>query len=225
MDENNFHCTSIWGILVNDNNKLTTDRYEIKISQVLQSDWQVRPMDGWMDLALHMGLMWINGHIGNGTQPSTPINNFSCKPSSHISPQAISSNQRPPPVTTGYLWLPIPSWNISYLVWSCSVSFTGESYSPNFDMKYMMPKYIRDFSWEKWPKFVKFRITSVLWWLREGSQEYRRFLVFFLFFLPSCLVCNQIWLNCFLDDRQFGYYHNKILKSQENTAPVPWVWS
>jgi hypothetical protein len=45
------------------------------------------------------------------------------------------------------------------------------------------------------------------------------FFFFFSFFppLPSYVVCNQIWLNYFLDDRQFGYYHNKILKRNPRT--------
>jgi hypothetical protein len=40
-----------------------------------------------------------------------------------------------------------------------------------------------------------------------GSQDYRRIL---LFFLLSCLVCSQIWLNCFLNDRHFGYIKKSI---------------
>jgi hypothetical protein len=45
-------------------------------------------------------------------------------------------------------------------------------------------------------------IARVLRWLPKGSQEYRRILCFFL---PSYLLCSQIWLNYFLDDYHFGY--------------------
>jgi hypothetical protein len=41
-----------------------------------------------------------------------------------------------------------------------SVSFTGE-FSPNFDLKNMIFSYSKDFAWEKWLKFARFRILKI----------------------------------------------------------------
>ncbi len=62
------------------------------------------------------------------TAQHSPHNNFSCKPSSHTSPQAIPGNPWPPLVTTGYLFL-----HGAFPIWfgTCSVAFTDESSSQN----------------------------------------------------------------------------------------------
>jgi hypothetical protein len=85
----------------------------------------------------------------------------------------------------------------------------------NYALKNMISTHTKHFSWEKWPKFARFRILKIpnsqaLWQLPEGSQEYRMIL---FFFLTSYLLCSQIWQNYFLDDRHFGY----ITKSLKET--------
>ncbi len=65
-----------------------------------------------------------------------------------------------------------------------SVSFNGK-FLPNFDLKNMISTYTKEFLWEK-----------------NGPNSV-------LFFLPSYLLCSQIWLSFFLNDHHFGY----IIKS------------
>jgi hypothetical protein len=115
------HCTSIWGILLMTKN-WQTDTYEIKVSQILQSDWQVRPI--------------------------------------------------------------------------CKGFFHGKN-GPN-SSDFELPESYDDF--------------------QKVAKNIEGFCFVFSFSLPSYVVCNQIWLNYILDDRQFGYYHNKILKRNPGTC-------
>ncbi len=69
---------------------------------------------------------------------------------------------------------------------------------------------------EKWPKFARFwrKLTKnhqIFMVSCSSSQEHRRIL--FFSFVLSYLVCNQIWLNYFVDDRHFDY----IIKSLKET--------
>jgi hypothetical protein len=70
-----------------------------------------------------------------------------------------------------------------------SISFTG-IFLPNFGLKNKILTYTKHFSWQNWPKFARFRflkfqIARVLWWLPQGSQEYKSIL--FLFYLISIM--------------------------------------
>jgi hypothetical protein len=58
-----------------------------------------------------------------------------------------------------------------------------------------------------------FEIARVFRSLPEGSQEYRRNLCFFL---PSYLLCSQIWLNYFLDDYHFDYITKSLKETLEH---------
>jgi hypothetical protein len=93
-----------------------------------------------------------------------------------------------------------------------SVSYTGKI-SPNFDLKNMIS--IQRIFHEKMVQICQilnlktFQIARVLWQFPEGSQEYRRML---FFFLPSYLLCSQIWLNYLLDDHHFGYITKSLKK-------------
>jgi hypothetical protein len=48
--------------------------------------------------------------------------------------------------------------------------------------------YRKDFSWKKWPKFVKFQkmffeIARFLWYVRVNNQQYKKILFFFYFYI------------------------------------------
>jgi hypothetical protein len=98
---------------------------------------------------------------------------------------------------------------LSGLPISHCVSFTGE-FSPNFDLENMISTHTKALWWKKWPKFAKFgRLnfffsTQQIFYdnLQQCIVENREG----FFFLLSCLVCSQNWLNIYsLDDHHFGY--------------------
>jgi hypothetical protein len=108
-----------------------------------------------MDLALHMGLMWMKGHTGYGTQPSTP-------------PITIFLvNQAPTPhlklflVTRDLLWLPLVTYSfmehflfgLELAVLLLLTNLLHKIFRPEI---YDVEIYEGFFKRKKWPKFVKF---------------------------------------------------------------------
>jgi hypothetical protein len=92
------------------------------------------------------------------------------------------------------------------------VFFFGGENSLNFNLKnkYDFNLY-KGFSIEKnAPKFARFRQKKkfpncqifIYDQFQQVAKEYRRILIFFLF---SCLVYSQIWLNHLMDDHHFSY--------------------
>jgi hypothetical protein len=77
----------------------------------------------------------------------------------------------------------------------------------------MISTYAKDFSWEKkGPNSPSFQIKKnpnhhslMINNFLKGSQEYRRIVFKFFFNIPSYLLCNQIWLNYFMDNPHFAY--------------------
>jgi hypothetical protein len=85
----------------------------------------------------------------------------------------------------------------------------------------MISTHTKDFSWEKCPKFARSYFKN-----SKSPEHYDNFQRvakdiegFCFFFLPSYILCSQIWLNYFLDDRYFGDY---ITKSLKETLLQPW---
>ncbi len=102
-----------------------------------------------------------------------------------------------------------------FFYWWILTKFQPEKY--DFDLHNGF--FMRKVNGPNSPDFViqKFEIARVLRWLPEGSQEDRRILCFFL---PSYLLCSQIWLNYFLDDYHFGYITKSLKETLEALVKV-----
>jgi len=222
MDENNIHCTSIWGILLMTINWQQIGMKSKSHKSYKMTDRSVQWMDG-LSIA-HGSYVDQRPHwLWDTAQHSIFLVNQALTP--HLKLFPVTSNLlRLPLVTSGYLFLhgaypiwfelavflllvnllhQISTWNI----WCRNIwrNFHGKKYGPN-SSNFELPESYDDF--QKVAKNI------------EGFW-------FFFVFLPSYLVCNQIWLNYFLVDRQFGYYHNKILKRNPGTChegEEPSVW-
>jgi hypothetical protein len=81
---------------------------------------------------------------------------------------------------------------------------------PIFDLKNMVSTYRKNFSWKNEPKFGRhwinfFKLPDLYDKFQVDSQNIEQF----YFLLLLYLVCYQIWVNYFENDR----LHHKILKS------------
>jgi hypothetical protein len=97
-----------------------------------------------------------------------------------------------------------------------SVSFICE-FSPNFDLKNAFLTY----TCEKWPKFARFWRFIYLYlncqiFYDKFQKVAKNIEGFFIKKIPllSYLVCNQIWLNYFMDNCHFGYITKSLKETQ-----------